>query len=119
MELSVLFLAAMATYRVAYFIPYEDGPFEFMARIRTYFSNLTYDYLMDVDASEPRNPKLIALVMTIDDMISCPYCVGFWVSLIVVAPIALYLPVLLVPFAIAGAAHLIERIMQAVEGDND
>lgn len=119
MQLIVFFLAILATYRIAYFVPFEDGPFNFMERTRSYFTNKTYNIEIEANVTESGEfevSRYDALFMTIDDMISCPYCVGFWVSLIV-APIALYTPVVLLPFAIAGGAHLIERLMQAWEGE--
>lgn len=59
----------LATYRIAFAISTEEGPFSIFLNLRTALG--AYDY------AENSEPKTVW-----GRGISCPLCVGFWVSLL-------------------------------------
>src|SRR5512139_1119882 len=83
-------LAVLAAWRVSHSLAKEDGPADFIARIRTRFNNGLLGKLMD-----------------------CVYCLSLWVA----APMAFYvsrkpIDLLLSWLAISGAVCLLERMNQ-------
>jgi hypothetical protein len=81
-------LAVLATWRVSHLVVSEDGPWEFLARLRQWFGTSVLGRLMD-----------------------CFGCVSIWVA----APIALFvfrrLPEWFICWlALSGAAFLLERM---------
>jgi len=83
-------LAVLATWRISHLLAKEDGPADFIVRIRGYCGDGVLGKLMD-----------------------CVYCLSLWVAV----PAAFYvsqrlLDVLLTWLAISGAACLLERIGQ-------
>jgi len=93
-----LTLAVLATWRLAHLVAHEDGPFDFVVRLRRRAGNGMLGRLMD-----------------------CPYCLSLWVA----APAAfLLIPVDTLPehlpgwiaawLAISGGASLLEKLAQCL-----
>ena len=66
-----IFVAILATYRVAQFIAYDDAPFGLMKRARLYLGKKA--------ASSPEH----GLWRSLAELINYPFGIGLWVSLLI------------------------------------
>lgn len=91
-----LIVAALATYRVATAIAYEDGPWRVFARLREWAEAL-------VDAG--RLPEWVA------DGLACPRCVSVWAALVIVPAVAWPPTAFIVAvLAVSGAACVLSEV---------
>ena len=72
-----LALAILATYRVAQFVVYDDGPFDVMFLLRQALGR----YRM---VSQPETPNFYAPETALGRLLECVHCVGKWVAILAV-----------------------------------
>lgn len=101
-ELQAIIFLGLAAYRIARFITLEEGPWDFMFRIRRW-----------VDPEQDSHA------------IRCPHCVGFWSAIFVLALFFVSIPlpefwwpttIILLVFAVSGAASLIFDVTAYARG---
>lgn len=98
-------LVALAVYRLAVMLTREDGPADVFVRLRTWAG--CYDY------SERPGPNGLEPRTSLGKLMSCPYCVGVWLSMagaVVVASPGAWDWLVLV-LALAGAQRLMGRFV--------
>lgn len=93
-----LFIAALATWRISYMLVNEDGPRDVFISLRQRLGAYDLDH------------NGIALT-SLGRGIKCIYCVSAWVGA-VCAVVCLFLPQLLIPFALSTAAIWLQRIIR-------
>ena len=97
-------LAAFATWRVAQFIVFDDGPFDTMLKLRTLLGRYNFRACED-------NPRMFEPASGAGRLLECVHCVGKWVAvpfaLLVLSPTWLGDFILLVG-GLAGVQSLIE-----------
>lgn len=93
-------LAALAVYRLARMLAFEDGPFDVFVSFRTWVGG--YDYGVN---GQP--------VSSLGKLVSCPLCIGVWLSF----PAMIYVlwspgdsAVIVAWFAIAGLQVYLQKI---------
>lgn len=87
-------LASLATWRIATFLCFEDGPFNMMVSARR-----------------------VGYRIGVGRLLECFHCTALWTSIVLVAVVySLSLASILLAFAAAGAASLLERIAPADQG---
>lgn len=85
MELSGyrLLLTILACYRLSRLIAIDDGPFLVFKRMRYYFKDNAFYEILD-NGIDPNNEGQVerwyGKYHTIAEGITCPYCVGVWLS---------------------------------------
>lgn len=62
-------LAALAVYRLSELVAYDDGPFGWIRRFRSWIAN--------------ESTGIDDLRETLGDLVHCPYCLGVWFALAV------------------------------------
>lgn len=70
-EAFLILVAILATYRVSQFIVYDDAPFGLMDKARLYLGR------------KAAGAKKYGAWWSLAELINCPFCVGFWVSLLI------------------------------------
>jgi hypothetical protein len=100
-EWLLLALAILACYRLARFTVYEEGPWQFMTRIRSWAG--TYDY------GENGEPK-----SSLGRLFACPYCTGMWIALALAIIFFWQRPSLLplLWFGIAGGQAFLQGLVE-------
>lgn len=102
-----LILALFATYRLAQFLPYDDGPLFVFKRIRLYV-----DYKA-MDQQEAEND--LGFWVNVSEGIHCPMCQGLYAAILCTAlfiyPSSLGDAFLLV-LALAGGQHLLQQVTE-------
>jgi hypothetical protein len=110
MPLSDLVIIALATWAAQYVVRWESGPFGIFDWVReTIFGVRIVGDPEEEAVAVPVRPGTLA------DLITCIYCTGFWVAVIMVAMNRFIAPVVWV-FAALGLAVLIEQIKDALYG---
>jgi len=104
-DLTTLFLIALATYRLTLLFSKEAGPWDMFGKFRTLLG-VKYDAYSNPYATNP-----------ISEMILCPFCTSVWIGIVItIGWVAaqllgiekIYLTVLL-PFALSGFAVFLFR----------
>jgi len=70
-EIPTILIAILATYRVAQFIAYDDAPFGLMKLLRLYLGK------------KAAEAKQHGVWWSLAELINCPFCIGFWFSLLI------------------------------------
>jgi hypothetical protein len=101
MVLTQFLIAILATYRLAHFLPEDDGPFFIFTRIRSF-----------VDGMATNENETLGFWANVDAGINCVYCCGLYAA-IFCAILALwenyYVNVFLLILAIAGGQSLLQK----------
>lgn len=106
MNLIDLVIISLATWVVQHILRWESGPFGVFDWVREKVFGVTI-------AGDP-DTELVAIPVRpgpLADLITCIYCTGFWVAVIMVAMNRFIAPVVQV-FAALGVAVLIEHIKE-------
>ncbi len=94
-------LAILATFRIARFLPLDDGPLYVFERIRTFLSK---------KAISERNE--LGLRHNVYDAITCPYCQGLYLASLIVVLLKSkrkFADVFLLIFSLAGAQTILQK----------
>lgn len=97
-----LLIAILATYRLAHFLPQDEGPFFIFTRIRNYTATKAMN----------ENNEL-GFWTNIDNGINCAYCCGLYTAMFVVLVVLwqnYYGNILLLIFAVAGGQTLLQKV---------
>ena len=98
----LILVAILATYRVAQFIVYDDAPFGLMNKARSYLGR------------KASGAKKYGAWWSLAELINCPFCVGLWVSLLVILFIfGVHWYSVLYWLAIAGGQAWLESMVQS------
>lgn len=104
MALMSLLIAILATYRLAQFLPQDDGPFFIFRRIRSYVT----------DKAMVEN-NLDGFWAMVDEAVNCPYCTGLYAAVFTGLLVALnnyYGNMFLLILAIAGGQSLLQSLRE-------
>ena len=95
-------IAILATYRIAQFVVYDNAPFGLMDRARLYLGK------------KAAGAKKHGVWWSLAELIHCPFCVGFWVSLLITPFIfGIHWYSILFWLAIAGGQAWLESTVQS------
>lgn len=107
-SLSELVILVLAGWYIQYVLRWHKGPFGLFAWIRRVIFGVVTGSGADVT---------IVRQGILAEIISCIYCLGFWVG--VGESVAWnFIPIVLLPFAIVGGIVLLETAMQALSNVN-
>lgn len=94
-------IAILATYRIAQFVVYDDAPFGLMKSARLYLGK------------RAAGAKQYGAWWSLAELINCPFCVGFWFSLLITPLIfGIHWYSILFWLAIAGGQAWLESQVQ-------
>lgn len=95
---------ALAAFRLAELIVFDDGPFDIFLNLRGLHSN-----------SELRNP----IIRTFADILVCVHCMGFWISIFLgIAYYFLYHPSIYYGFVLTLAVAGLQSLLATNLGRN-
>lgn len=104
-ELLRLILAVFAVYRLAQFLPYDDGPLFAFKRIRNFTDSQA--------AAQQKAGNDLGFWVNVNEGIHCPMCTGLY-SAILCALLFIYPSgwgdTFLVIMALAGGQHLMQQV---------
>lgn len=100
LDATALIILSLATYRLSYALALETLPFALGVKFRAW-----------ADKVSPRGKDTpdYAAQGSLYDMVSCPYCLSFWLSFLIVLVAWVYVPILVYIFAVAGGALALHR----------
>ncbi len=109
-------IAALATYRLAHLLPYDDGPFFIFKRLRLWVDNKAVDeQLKRIETSgliAEEDWIRLGFWSSMNELITCPYCQGLYAAILCGALVSfptLYGNLFLIIMAIAGSQSLIQK----------
>lgn len=95
-----------ACYRLAQLLPYDDGPFFIFTRLRNWLAN-----------KAGNESEALGFWHSLDSLVTCPYCQGFWISL----PLAYFFTYplaitdfIILWFGISGMQAFLQRYNESV-----
>lgn len=89
-------LAALICFRLSRLIAYEEGPFGVFIRIRFYFGRLA------------GRSKKFGFLWSIGELLTCPYCLGIWIAIVLALVLFPLKQFFLWWLAIAGAQAFLQ-----------
>lgn len=105
MEITRIFLATFAVYRLALLLTEDDGPMFIFKRLRNFTGYMTGKQLL--------KGKEYGFWVWLNEGLGCPFCVGLWAAigcaLLVIYP-TFAGDIFLLVFALAGAQSMLQRL---------
>ena len=113
MFLPMLIIASLATYKLAYLLVWEEGPFDIFVKFRALLGiRLIRNEELGTSVTQIDKPTVVAKLFT------CPYCLGGWIALVATFAIFDYRDVsffVLFWFAVWGLSYLLLRLDEYLE----